>query len=178
MPCQRCVAVAVGLGAGRTSCMPTRAMTSRVAALICASLALRGVLPGVASSAMTGSGVIAGWLSAHTPGWQPSASCVLASNAGSIFTSRCFLWLAASSAFAISHRFVSHSKRKGRHPVLDETQDTELWRQWKAVTSSRNVDLEDETSILDAAMDLAEGMSLPLSVVWAAIKNWVDQGLG
>src|SRR3546814_1331082 len=63
-------------------------------------------------------------------------------------------------------------KRKGRHPVLDETQDTELWRQWKAVTSSRNVDLEDETSILDAAMDLAEGMSLPLSVVWAAIRNW------
>ncbi|MDD1820499.1 DUF2857 domain-containing protein, partial [Pseudomonas aeruginosa] len=49
---------------------------------------------------------------------------------------------------------------------------------WKAVTSSRNVDLEDETSILDAAMDLAEGMSLPLSVVWAAIRNWVDQGLG
>ena len=109
MPCQRCVAVAVGLGAGRTSCMPTRAMTLRVAALICASLALRDVLPGAASSAMTGSGVIAGWLSAHTPGWQPSASCVLASNAGSIFTSRCFLWLAASSAFAISHRFVSRS---------------------------------------------------------------------
>jgi hypothetical protein len=43
------------------------------------------------------------------------------------------------------------------------------------VTSSRNVDLE-ETSILDAAMDLAEGMSL-LSVVWASIKSWVDQGL-
>lgn len=33
-------------------------------------------------------------------------------------------------------------------------------------------------SILDAAMDLAEGMSLPLSVVWAAIKKWIDQGLG
>ena len=70
------------------------------------------------------------------------------------------------------------AQAQGRHPVLDETQDTELWRQWKAVTSSRNVDLEDETSILDAAMDLAEGMSLPLSVVWAAIRNWVDQGLG
>ena len=28
------------------------------------------------------------------------------------------------------------------------------------------------------ALDLAEGMSLPLSVVWAAIRNWVDQGLG
>ncbi|MBP5059433.1 DUF2857 domain-containing protein [Pseudomonas chlororaphis] len=69
-------------------------------------------------------------------------------------------------------------KRKGRHPVLDEEQDTELWRRWKAVTSSRNVELEDETSVLDAAMDLAEGMERPLSVVWAAIKNWIDQGLG
>ncbi len=61
--------------------------------------------------------------------------------------------------------------------MLDEDQDTELWRQWKAVTNSRTVDLEDDTSILDAAMDLAEGMSLPLSVVWASIKSSVDQGL-
>ena len=53
----------------------------------------------------------------------------------------------------------------------------QLWGK-KAVTNSRTVDLEDETSILDAAMDLAEGMSLPLSVVWASIKSWVDQGLG
>ena len=79
---------------------------------------------------------------------------------------------------ALRREILGLPKRKGRHPVLDETQDTELWRQWKAVTSSRNVDLEDETSILDAAMDLAEGMSLPLSVVWAAIRNWVDQGIG
>src|SRR3989344_1807632 len=78
---------------------------------------------------------------------------------------------------ALRREILGLPKRKGRPPVLDETQDTELWRQWKAVTSSRNVDLEDETSILDAAMDLAEGMSLPLSVVWAAIRNWVDQGL-
>ena len=79
---------------------------------------------------------------------------------------------------ALRREILGLPKRKGRHPVLDEEQDTELWRQWKAVTNSRTVDLEDETSILDAAMDLAEGMSLPLSVVWAAIKNWVDQGLG
>ncbi|MBO9356000.1 DUF2857 family protein [Bordetella petrii] len=68
-------------------------------------------------------------------------------------------------------------KRKGRHPVLDEAQDTELWRRWKAVTSSRNIDLDDESSVLDATMDLAEGMSLPLSVIWTSIKSWVDQGL-
>ena len=42
------------------------------------------------------------------------------------------------------------------------------------VVFGATVDLEDETSILDAAMDLAEGMSLPLSVVWASIKGWVD----
>ena len=60
---------------------------------------------------------------------------------------------------ALRREILGLPKRKGRHPVLDETQDTELWRQWKAVTSSRNVDLEDETSILDAAMDLAEGMA-------------------
>lgn len=69
-------------------------------------------------------------------------------------------------------------KRKGRHPVLDETQDAELWRQWKTVTEGRTVDLTDDASILGVAMDLAEGMSLPLSVVWAAIKSWIDQGLG
>jgi hypothetical protein len=54
---------------------------------------------------------------------------------------------------ALRREILGLPKRKGRHPVLDEKQDTELWRQWKAVTSSRNVDLEDETSILDAAMD-------------------------
>ena len=79
---------------------------------------------------------------------------------------------------ALRREVLSLPKRKGRHPVLDEELDTELWRRWKAVTSSRNVELEDETSVLDAAMDLAEGMELPLSVVWAAIKNWIDQGLG
>ncbi|URW83055.1 DUF2857 domain-containing protein [Alcaligenes sp. DN25] len=79
---------------------------------------------------------------------------------------------------ALRREVLGLPKRKGRHPVLGEEQDTELWRRWKAVTSSRNVELVDETLVLDAAMDLAEGMELPLSVVWAAIKNWIDQGLG
>jgi hypothetical protein len=79
---------------------------------------------------------------------------------------------------ALRREILGLPKRKGRHPVLDETQDAELWRQWKAVSGSKNVDLEDESSILDVAMDLAEGMSLPLSVVWAAIRSWIDQGLG
>ncbi|MEL7551514.1 DUF2857 domain-containing protein [Pseudomonas protegens] len=79
---------------------------------------------------------------------------------------------------ALRREVLGMPKRKGRHPVLDEEQDTELWRRWKAVTSSRNIELKDEASLLEAAMDLAEGMALPLSVVWAALKNWIDQGLG
>jgi hypothetical protein len=69
-------------------------------------------------------------------------------------------------------------KRKGRHPVLDEDQDTALWQHWKRLTTERNVSLDDDASMLDVAMDLSENMALPLSVVWAAIRNWVDQGLG
>ena len=49
---------------------------------------------------------------------------------------------------ALRREVLGLPKRKGRHPVLDEEQDTELWRRWKAVTSSRNVELEDETWFL------------------------------
>jgi hypothetical protein len=69
-------------------------------------------------------------------------------------------------------------KRKGRHPVLDEAQDTALWQHWKRLTTERTVSLDDDASLLEVAMDLSESMALPLSVVWAAIRNWVDQDLG
>jgi hypothetical protein len=68
-------------------------------------------------------------------------------------------------------------KRQGRHPALDEAQDTDLWQRWKALAAERAVDMSDETSILDVAMNLAEDMALPLAIVWGAIKSWVDQGL-
>ena len=38
---------------------------------------------------------------------------------------------------ALRREVLGLPKRKGRHPVLDEEQDTELWRRWKAITSSR-----------------------------------------
>lgn len=68
-------------------------------------------------------------------------------------------------------------KRRGRHAGLDETQDAELWRRWKALADERNVDLDDDPSVLGVAMDLAEGLSLPLSVVWSTIKSWINEGL-
>ena len=68
-------------------------------------------------------------------------------------------------------------KRKGRHPVLDEVQDTALWEHWKAGVTERHIALDDELSMLGLTMDLAEAMTLPMSVVWAAIRTWIDQGL-
>lgn len=68
-------------------------------------------------------------------------------------------------------------KRKGRHPVLDEAQDTTLWKHWKVGVSERRIALDDDLAMLDLTMDLAETLALPMSVVWAAIRNWIDQGL-
>lgn len=79
---------------------------------------------------------------------------------------------------ALRREILGLPKRKGRHPVLDEQQDTALWKQWKALTAAKGVEFDDDASILDATMDLAEGMALPLSVVWSTIKAWIDQGLG
>lgn len=68
-------------------------------------------------------------------------------------------------------------KRKGRHPVLDEDQDTDLWNRWKALMAGRTIDTGDEAAMLETAMDLAEDMALPLSVVWSTLKSWVEQRL-
>ena len=68
-------------------------------------------------------------------------------------------------------------KRKGRHPVLDEAQDTALWQRWKAGIGERHIALDDEMAMLALTMDLAETMNLPMSVIWAAIRHWIDQGL-
>src|SRR3546814_9950370 len=68
-------------------------------------------------------------------------------------------------------------KRKGRHPVLDEAQDVALWERWKAGVTERHIALTDDMAMLALTMDLAEAMTLPMSVIWSAIRNWIDQGL-
>ena len=69
------------------------------------------------------------------------------------------------------------SKRKGRHPALDEAQDVELWERWKPLRDQRNVALDDEAAMLQLALEVAEAMGLPLAVVWATIQSWVEQKL-
>ncbi|EXF44983.1 coproporphyrinogen III oxidase [Pseudomonas sp. BAY1663] len=40
-----------------------------------------------------------------------------------------------------------------------------------------HIALNDDMAMLALTMDLAEAMTLPMSVIWSAIRNWVDQGL-
>ncbi len=68
-------------------------------------------------------------------------------------------------------------KRKGRHPVLSEAQETALWGQWKPELQARGIALDDDTAMLGLTLDLAESSGLPVSVIWAAIRSWIDQGL-
>jgi len=73
---------------------------------------------------------------------------------------------------ALRREMLGLTGRKGRHPILEEQQDVELWHRWKTLTGERNLDMTNETAMLPAAMDLADNMALPLAVVWASIKNW------
>jgi hypothetical protein len=68
-------------------------------------------------------------------------------------------------------------KRQGRHPALDADQDAELWRRWKTLSAERAVQTADDRSVLEVAMDLSEGMAIPLATVWNAIESWVEEGL-
>ncbi|WP_111747091.1 DUF2857 domain-containing protein [Salinisphaera orenii] len=68
-------------------------------------------------------------------------------------------------------------KRRGRHPVLTEEQDVTLWQQWRPALRQRDIALNDDKAMLGLAMELAESLDLPMSVIWATIRSWVDQGL-
>jgi hypothetical protein len=68
-------------------------------------------------------------------------------------------------------------KRKGRYPVLNEEQDSGLWERWKPAVARRGIALDDDLAMLELTLDLAEELALPASVVWAAIRSWIEQGL-
>ncbi|MOA40824.1 hypothetical protein D3C78_1627310 [compost metagenome] len=78
---------------------------------------------------------------------------------------------------ALRRDIIGLPKRKGRHPVLNEEQETTLWKRWKSAIDERGIALDDDSAMLTLAMDLAEALSLPMSVIWAAIHSWIDQGL-
>ncbi len=67
--------------------------------------------------------------------------------------------------------------RKGRHPVLTEQQDADLWEAWSAEVKKRAIATNDETAMLAVAADLAEAIDVPLAVIWGAIQGWISQRL-
>lgn len=76
---------------------------------------------------------------------------------------------------ALRRDIIGLPKRKGRYSVLDEAQDAALWRGWKTGLKDRGLTLSDDRPMLALALDLAEAMSLPACVVWAAIQAWIDE---
>lgn len=68
-------------------------------------------------------------------------------------------------------------KRKGRHPVLSEEQDILLWNRWYPEFKARGIAVGDDRAMLSLTMDMAEELALPVSVIWSALHNWIDQGL-
>jgi hypothetical protein len=78
---------------------------------------------------------------------------------------------------AVRRQMLGLAQRKGRWPVLSEEEDTTLWERWHTNVKTLGIDLHDDTAMLGVAMDLAEALDLPLSEVWSAIGEWVEQGL-
>lgn len=89
-----------------------------------------------------------------------------------------------SKFFGLSHQeialrrsVIGLPKRKGRHPVLTEEEDSDLWIRWSAEVKERKTALTDEKGMLNIAADLADSTGLPLSVIWNAIRKWIDEKL-
>lgn len=78
---------------------------------------------------------------------------------------------------AVRRGAIGMPKRKGRRPVLTEQQDGALWEAWSKTIKEQGISLHDDTAMLAVAADLAEAMSLPLSVVWSAIRGWIKERL-
>lgn len=78
---------------------------------------------------------------------------------------------------ALRRSVIGLPKRKGRHPVLTEEQDIDLWKRWSAAVKEQAIDSHDDMGMLGIAADLAETTGLPLSVIWNTLRGWIDEGL-
>jgi hypothetical protein len=77
---------------------------------------------------------------------------------------------------ALRRQVLGLPERRGRWPVLTEAEDAALWEHWSTELKARSIDTNDDAAMLAVSMDLAERQNLPLSVVWGAIRVWIEQG--
>jgi hypothetical protein len=75
----------------------------------------------------------------------------------------------------LRRRMLNLRPRKGRWSVLTKGQESTLWEQWYSRVKAGGVMLQEQTAMLNVAMDLAAAHCLPLSVVWNAISEWIKQ---
>lgn len=78
---------------------------------------------------------------------------------------------------ALRRQVLSLPLRKGRWPVLTESQDSALWQVWRTAVKGQGIALTMDAAMLAIAMELSEAQQLPLSVVWSTIQHWIEQQL-
>lgn len=78
---------------------------------------------------------------------------------------------------ALHRQMLGIAQRKGRWPLLTEEEDSKLWERWRAAVQERGIEFDDDLTMLELSMELAEEQSLPLAVIWSAIRDWIEQGL-
>jgi hypothetical protein len=61
--------------------------------------------------------------------------------------------------------------------VLSEDQDTLLWNRWHPQFKAQKIAVDDDMAMLLLTLDLAQELTFPVSVIWATLHNWIDQGL-
>ena len=91
-------------------------------------------------------------------------------------------WSASSTAshireVALRRDILGCLGARGRHPVLGRGAGCGPGGSAGRPASRAPYRLTDDMAMLALTMDLAEALSPPMSVIWSAIRNWIDQGL-
>ncbi|MDR3351547.1 MAG: DUF2857 domain-containing protein [Zoogloeaceae bacterium] len=74
---------------------------------------------------------------------------------------------------ALRRTVIGLPKRKGRHRALSDEESTELWRRCSTTVRQEHIDPQDKPAMLRMAADMAEQMTLPLAVIWNALRAWI-----
>lgn len=86
---------------------------------------------------------------------------------GSIVMMQYFFGLNATEV-SNRRRLAGLSVRQGRGPAPSEQEELAVWLHWRALDTDNSRSADD----LDLMMQIAEQQAVPLSAVWALIREW------
>ncbi|CAK7032505.1 DUF2857 domain-containing protein [Saezia sanguinis] len=75
---------------------------------------------------------------------------------------------------AFRKRMLNIDEKRGRWQELTETQDHQLWRQWKDMIKNYHLDIHDQMDMLKICMALTRASDIPLAMIWQAQERWMD----